>query len=433
MYCKNCGQEIAENLPYCRHCGEHTKIQKLSVTQKKEVMFPTIGEYNQTIQNKGDNAFQSLSKLSFIPSKTHPIKVFLFGSGSYAVVFKANQNGKYFAIRCFITAEQETISRYKSICDYLKTIDANWKADSQFLDNEISVNGNIYPVLKMDWVEGILLNQFISNNLNSNETLTAIQNQLLEISDSLERNKVGHGDLQCGNIIVQGTSTSFVIKLIDYDGMFVPSLTSKKSIEKGRSEFQHPSRNPYYFNYDIDRFSFWVMLTALEALKFDKSLWKEVMQNGYNTLDNLLFTTSDFRNPSQSNLFNRLLQINSTSLSFYAAKLKWFCTNELSKIEKPVLFGKQSTGSNNVSEPSNFTPNSNNSDTSNISANGKFIINSNRDANVLTSTFQKLGITPLQLDKNIHEGKTLIISYGTEFKRIIIETNQNVYEINFTA
>lgn len=397
-------------------------------------MFPTIGEYNQTILHSGDNAFQTLSNLSFVPSKTFPIKYFLFGSGSYAVVFKANQNGKYFAVRCFLTAEQETITRYKTICDYLKTVNATWKADSDFLNSEIRVKGTLFPVLKMEWIEGVLINQFVSANLTNTDTLSLIQKQLVEVSNSLEQNKVGHGDLQCGNIIVQGTASSFKIKLIDYDGMFVPSLTSQKSIEKGRSEFQHPNRSPYYFKYDIDRFSFWVMLTALEALKFDASLWKEVMQGGFNTLDNFLFTTSDFRNPNQSKLFSRLQQINSTSLNFYTEKLKWFCNHEASSIDKPTLYNQSNIGFNPPPEHSRYFPNSNNGTEKIVPSNGKVLITSNRNAaNVLTSTFQKLGTTPLQLDKHIYEGKTLLISNGTETKRITISENDSTIEVKFTA
>src|SRR5690606_14982023 len=183
--------------------------------------FPTIGEYNQTIQNKGSRAFQSLTDLNFIPSKTFPIKIFSFGSGSYAVVYKVNKNGKNYAIRCFLSTEQENINRYQSICNYLKTINEKWKTDIDFLNNEIEVKGNRYPVLIMEWIDGVLINQFVTDNLHNNNILSELQNQLVEISDSLESHQIGHGDLQCGNIIVQKIGSNFQVKLIDYDGMYI--------------------------------------------------------------------------------------------------------------------------------------------------------------------------------------------------------------------
>lgn len=396
--------------------------------------YPTIGEYNQLIQKKGGNAFKSLFGITLIPSRTTPIKVYLFGSGAFAAVFKGSLNGLNYAIRFFLTAEDETINRYKLICDYLKEIDVSWKTDCEFIENEITINGKSYPILKMEWLNGLLINQFVSNHLSDNVVLTALQNKLVAISDDLEKYKIGHGDLQCGNIIITGTATNFQVKLIDYDGMYVPDLAYKKSIEKGRSEFQHPNRTMNNFSPEMDRFSFWVMITALEALKIDKTLWREVMQGGFNTLDNFLFTIQDFLNPNQSNLFNRLYNFNSTSLNFYLDKLKWFCNSEYSVVTKPVLSGQSiSTSSYIPSEHEKYVPNNSNSQTidKSVSQNKYKIITNNGSASVLTSTFQKLGTTPIELDKDTYEGKLILISNGKETKRITLNSHHNLIEIEF--
>ena len=77
--------------------------------------YPSIGEYNQVIQKSGGNAFRTLDGINLIPSRTVPIKVYLFGSGAFAAVFKGSLNGTIYAIRCFLSAENETILRYKII------------------------------------------------------------------------------------------------------------------------------------------------------------------------------------------------------------------------------------------------------------------------------------------------------------------------------
>ncbi|NLB86593.1 MAG: hypothetical protein GX793_05995 [Bacteroidales bacterium] len=396
--------------------------------------YPTIGEYNQIIQQQGGNAFNSLRGVSFVPSRAVPIKVYLFGSGAYAAVFKGAINDTNYAIRCFLTAENETIRRYEIICDYLKNIQSSWKTGCELLENEIQVNGNAYPVLKMEWLDGVLINQFVSNNIAENNVLNELQKKLVAISDDLEKNKIGHGDLQCGNIIVTGTSTNFQVKLIDYDGMYVPNLTLKKAVEKGRSEFQHPERTMNNFNSEIDRFAFWVIITALEALKIDKTLWQEVMQGGFNTLDNFLFTAQDFLNPYQSALFNRLYNLNSRVLNFYLDKLKSFCVNGYASIAKPVLSG-QSSGLNSEMPTAHkkcFPPLSNSQAIDQTVSNSIYkIITNGGSASVLTSTFQKLGSTPLEIDKNLYEGKVLLISNGKETKRITLNSHQNLIEINF--
>lgn len=396
--------------------------------------YPTVGEYNQLIQKKGGNAFSSLFGISLIPSRTTPIKVYLFGSGAFAAVFKGSLNGINYAIRCFLTAENETINRYKSICDYLNEFQASWKTECEFIENEISINGNSYPILKMEWLNGLLINQFVSSHLSDNNVLTELQKKLVAVSNELEKHKVGHGDLQCGNIIITGTSSNFQVKLIDYDGMYVPALTNKKSIEKGRSEFQHPKRTMNDFCPEMDRFSFWVMITALEAIKFDKTLWREVMQGGFNTLDNFLFTIQDFLNPNQSKLFNRLYNLNSSSLNFYLDKLKSFCISDYSIISKPVLSGQNSILQSDIPhEHQKFIPTTTGNQTIDrtVTSDKYKIITNNGSASVLTSTFQRLGSTPLELDKNLYENKVILISNGKETKRITLNSHQNLIEINF--
>lgn len=380
--------------------------------------YPTIGEYNQWIQKNGGNSFRSLNGINLIPSRTSPIKVYLYGSGAYAAVFKGNIHGYSYAIRCFLSAENETISRYRAICKYLKEVKSIWKADCEFLEDEIYINGYSYPILKMEWLNGLLINQFVSNNLNSNSTLTVLQEKLVSISKDLESHKIGHGDIQCGNIIITGTSDSFEIKLIDYDGMYVPDLANKRSIEKGRSEFQHPKRSNINFNHEIDRFSFWVIITALEALKHDKSLWREVMQGGFNTLDNFLFTIQDFLNPNQSVLFNRLYQLNSPSLNFYLETLRWICNSDMNVIPAPALYEKPYHSDNSVINAEKKINQDSNIETSQVSMNMIKIVTNNCVASVLTSTFQKLGTTPIELDKNSYSGKVILISNGKETKRI---------------
>ncbi len=396
--------------------------------------YPTIGEYNQLIQKKGGNAFRTLYDISLIPSRTAPIKVYLFGSGAYAAVFKGSINGSNYAIRCFLTADDETINRYKIICNRLKSIQSEWKTDCEFLDDEIQFNGKLYPVLKMEWLNGILINQFVSNNITDNNVLNELQMKLVAISNDLEKNKIGHGDLQCGNIIITGTSANFQIKLLDYDGMYVPDLAYKRAIEKGRSEFQHPKRTFNNYNPEMDRFSFWVIITALEALKIDKTLWREVMQGGFNTLDNFLFTVQDFLDPNQSTLFNRLYKLNSSVLNFYLDKLKSFCLGDYYSITKPELFGilTDSRSEIPISNKGNIQLFSDAESKNEITQNNKFkIISNNCTASVLTSTFQFLGSTPLELDKNIYNGKVILISNGKDTKRITLNPNKNLIEIEF--
>jgi hypothetical protein len=396
--------------------------------------YPTIGEYNQLIQKYGGNAFRSLREISFIPSRTSPIKIYLFGSGAFAAVFKGYLNGINYAIRCFLTAEDEKSIRYKVICEYLKGIRSSWKTECEFIENEIRINSNSYPVLKMEWLTGLLINQFVSNHLSDNHVLTELQKKLVHLSSELEKFSIGHGDLQCGNIIITGNTSNFQVRLIDYDGMFVPAFANLMSMENGRSEFQHPQKTLHDFGPEMDRFSIWVMITALEALKFDKALWRETMQGGFNTLDNFLFVNQDFLNPNKSKLFNSLYNLNSTTLNFYLDNLIRFCNGEYSEVTKPVLYGQSSSSASSFPlehhKIVSITPNVQKLDK--IVSHSKYkIVTNSGPASVLTSTFQKLGNTPIELEKDIYDGKLILVSNGKETKRITLNSHQHLIEIKF--
>lgn len=386
-------------------------------------MFPTIAEYNQAIQKHGGSAFRSLNNLSFIPSRTVPVKIYSYGAGSYAVVFKAKNSYNEFAIRCFISAEQENIDRYRSISNYLKEINATWVTETELLENEISIGGQLYPVIKMDWVEGNLLNNHITQILHSNTAITELQEEIVRVSKSLETHKVGHGDIQCGNVIVSKDSNGrSIIKLIDYDGIYIPSFSHKVSLERGRAEFQHPKRSHVQYNERIDRFSFWVILCGLEALKYDKSLWQESMQGGFNTLDNVLFVGEDFRAFNSSKLVNRLYALNKPSLSFYLDKLNQFCSSSATSIESPTLFG--SVGREPAADQLD-------EDWSGSNDTDVEIITTPTGAAVLTSTLQRIGTTPMKIGKLKYLDKTLVVSYRGHSKQIEVLQHSAVIDITF--
>jgi hypothetical protein len=381
-------------------------------------MYPTIAKYNQTIHSRGSQSFKTLSNLVFLPSRTVPFPIYSYGSGSYAVVFKAKEENAEIAIRCFISAESENIERYRQIDRYLKNATASWITKVELLEEEITVDRQSYPVIKMEWVEGQLLNKFINQNINNNEVLTEIQNEIINLSKSLEILTIGHGDIQCGNVIIVKSSTGKpVIKLIDYDGMYIPSFKNKSNLERGRSEFQHPFRSQVIFNEKIDRFSFWVIICAIEALKFDKTLWREIMNGGFNSLDNLLFSGDDFKSFNSSRLVNKLYSLNKPSLTFYLDKLNKFCNEAPENVEPPVICGEHAIIDLTSSLPK-----------VEYSINEVEINSYPIGAAVLTSTYQRIGETPVRIQKEEYLDRKIFITYGTEIQSFII--NNSTTKIN---
>ena len=87
-----------------------------------------------------------------------------------------------------------------------------------------------------------------------------------------------------------------MLKLIDYDAMYVPALKGLKCHETGHRNYQHPGRTGENFHPALDNFSAWVIFTSIAALAAEPRLW--------NSLDAgdecLLFRPADFENPRSS-------------------------------------------------------------------------------------------------------------------------------------
>ena len=153
------------------------------------------------------------------------------------------------------------------------------------------------------------------------------------------------------------------------------------------------------------------------------------MQGGFNTLDNMLFRAEDFENTGNPKLFARLYSLNQNTLHFYLNNLKKFCNGSIDKIIPPALYDE-----NQLHEPipenhKKYVPNPSFQASAGI---GHFQIISNDDAVVLSSTFQKLGNTPLELPKDKFMGKTVVVSNGKKTRQILLASHKKIIQLNFT-
>ena len=193
--------------------------------------------------------------------------------------------------------------------------------DFSYLEKGIRVAGKWHPVLKMQWVEGLTLNQFVSKYLDKPAMLEALCQVWTRMATRLRAAEVAHGDLQHGNILlVPGAgANSLALKLIDYDGMWTPALAKVKSGEVGHGNYQHPQRlRERTYNAEVDRFPLLLIATALRALTVKgKTLWAK-----YDNGDNLLFKEADLRDPAKSELFRELAQLGDPTTTALTAHMR---------------------------------------------------------------------------------------------------------------
>ncbi|GII93656.1 hypothetical protein [Sinosporangium siamense] len=249
--------------------------------------FPTGGDYVEAIQSPGI-CFHDPDLRSAVPQldrlgRPRPI------SGNFASVFSLHAaSGRRYAVKCFTREVADQGRRYQAISDYLLALPNDWKIGFEYLRQGVLVNGRWFPALKMEWVEGVGLIRWIEEHLGDHGAMRDMAARFAELVAELEQAGVAHGDLQHGNLLV---APGGALKLVDYDGMFVPTLAGFPAAERGHRHYQSPHRSGVEFGPHLDRFSAWLIHRSLMALSADPGLWHLLHEHGG---EHLLFRDEDF-------------------------------------------------------------------------------------------------------------------------------------------
>ena len=252
--------------------------------------YPLISEYVEAVRNAEDN-FEKLRNLRPVTDDNgNPVMT----SGNFAVVFKMRdeKNDKLYAVKCFLKDQPNRAGNYRMIAEELEYVSSSFLTKFQYLDNELFVDaahadGEEFPVLLMDWVEGTNLDLYIRQHLHDSYQLHLLAYQFSRLALWLMPQPFAHGDLKPDNIMVREDGT---LVLIDYDGMFVPAMKGQKAREMGSPDFCHPARTEDTFNEHIDDFSLASILLSLRVIAEEPALLEK-----YGAADRLLFSEKDYR------------------------------------------------------------------------------------------------------------------------------------------
>ncbi|WP_147439238.1 hypothetical protein [Corallococcus sp. CA049B] len=260
---------------------------------------PTDSEYQEAVQNPSQ-VFSDSDLKSGQPELTSPALPFPKArSGNFATVYRLNCGTQSWAVRCFTRSiHHDQKRRYAEISRHLEVTKLRYAVGFTFIEKGIQVRGQWLPILKMEWLNGESLGSHIERNLRSPKALLALATKWVEMMRALRQSGIAHGDLQHGNVLIVGDE----LRLIDYDGMFVPSLAGSTSYERGHDNYQHPKRGDL-FGPDLDNFSAWVVLISILALASQPQLWGQFKCGD----DCLLFRKRDFAEPEKSKVLLTLL------------------------------------------------------------------------------------------------------------------------------
>lgn len=274
-------------------------------------MWPTPQEFNEAIQ-RPDLCFED-PELKLATVSLNPLGLPRSITGSFASVYKLRSGNAVHAVRCFLEDRAGLLTRYAIIEESLAAVDFEDFVRFRFMGRGIKVSGRWYPILKMDWCEGLPLDQYLNKVVGDYSRLDSIQSQFRLLMKRLYERRIAHGDLQHGNILIEGER----MVLVDYDGMFVPRLSGSESVELGHRNFQHPRRNSSLFSGGLDNFSAHLIDTSLSILKEDPDLWSRFECGD----DCLLFRHRDLRSPEKSALFAELSSHESEEVRRHGAQL----------------------------------------------------------------------------------------------------------------
>ena len=316
------------------------------------MQYPLISEYVKAIQDAGDNLEQLAHLTPVLDDHGEPYR----SSGAFAVVFKMQDksSGKYYALKCFTEEQQGRAEAYRQIADELDMVDSPYITSVKYMEKELFVDSQCeedeFPVLLMDWVDGETMEAYIAANYHNQSAMSMLCYRFGKMAAWLRSQSFAHGDIKPDNIIVRPDGS---LTLVDYDGMFVPSMKGSQSPTIGTKDFCHPLRTVDDFDETIDDFSLASIALSLKAISM-----KSTLLDIYGASDRLLFSENDYRNPASSKVISALqeLMCDKNFCTLYSLFMLALARKELSACSFRLFIGEKPNITSVMDEDLSTTP-----------------------------------------------------------------------------
>ena len=301
------------------------------------MQYPLISEYVRAIQDASNNLDKLAHLMPVLDDHGEPYR----SSGAFAVVFKMRdeQTGKYYALKCFTEEQEGRAEAYCKIADELECVDSSYLTSVKYLEKEIFVDSSCeedeFSVLLMDWIDGETMDNYIAENYQDNYIMAMLCYRFCKVAAWLRSQQYAHGDIKPDNIMVRPDGN---LTLVDYDGMFVPAMKGQKSPTIGTKDFSHPLRTVDDFDETIDDFALASIALSLKAISMNSKLL-----DTYGASDRLLFSESDYRNPTSSKAISALqdLMCDKDFCTLYSLFMLALARKELSACSFRLFIGEK--------------------------------------------------------------------------------------------
>lgn len=178
--------------------------------------------------------------------------------GNAAVVFEVEQDGVRRMLKCYLRTNSNLRRIY----------------GGRLHEKELFVftdeGGAWCDVLLDDWTEGEDLASLM-RRLGAKD-MGVVAAAFDRLGCAMLRSECAHGDIKPENIIVRPDGE---MRLIDFDGAFMPEFAGQPSPELGTAAYQHPQRSARIFDASIDDYSIALISVGLHAAALDEAFCRE--------------------------------------------------------------------------------------------------------------------------------------------------------------
>ncbi len=284
--------------------------------------WPAPTDFRDAVQNP-ENCFEVQDLAQGTASVTRMGTPMVF-SGNFACVFRLETPGGNVAVRCFTREVKDQQERYGHLSSYLAGVRPEFLVGFEYVERGIRIKGDWYPIVRMDWAEGDRLDKFIGDHLDRPDIFMDLAARWRGVNGTLRGLGIAHNDLQHGNVMVQEQGA---LRLVDYDGIYLPRFEGEPSPEIGHRHYQHPKRTSQDYFDGIDNFPSLVVYLTFLALRADPQLWDRF----YNQ-ENMLFSRDDFADPANSDCFKALKASPDANVAGLADVLEGFCSRTVDQV-----------------------------------------------------------------------------------------------------
>jgi tetratricopeptide (TPR) repeat protein len=242
-------------------------------------------------------------------------------SGNFACVYEIRTSNRRWAVRTFNHEVTDQQLRYQLVSEHLGVVGLPYMVRFQFQPAGLMVGGTWYPIVKMAWVEGVTLTRWVKDHRDDPEKIKDLAKDWRGMIGALYGLQMAHADLQQGNVLVTADDT---LRLVDYDGMFVPSMQGKPAPELGHPNWNHPRRTNQTFGPYLDQFPGLVGYLSLLAIAAEPALLDEYCND-----ENLILSQADFAAPRNSAALHHLKMVSENGVKELTEALIGWCEHDV--------------------------------------------------------------------------------------------------------